>query len=287
MTRKSKKAGGHTPLTHYERTTKFKSSQYGTTTARLSTESQLPFGCCHLNLSPAIEDPVATPSGHIYCREAILHYLLTKTVELKASRTEYETYQNNQEQKTAQKELAQKEDALVVFENSQKASSSSNNNMKKRKSREDDDDDNNDESKKSSGKSVLARTSYWLAEYQPEHTDRIPEAPPERPSSPYSGNPLRRKELKSLLLKRSSPDSKEVLCALSEKTITTQPVVALLPSGHVILKKCYEELVQPTMINPFTSKRIKQKHVLQLQKGRSGFAQTGSVTAKKYRPTIT
>jgi hypothetical protein len=59
-----------------------------------------------------------------------------------------------------------------------------------------------------------------------------------------------------------------VICALSDKTISTQPVVAL-PSGHVVLKECYRQLVKPTMTNPFTSKKIKEKQVLELQKGKT------------------
>lgn len=76
----------------------------GTLTVRLGTESQLPFGqkmialynvlhqrytelihCigyCGLSLKPA-EEAVISPSGHIYSREAILEYLLTKTKEIK------------------------------------------------------------------------------------------------------------------------------------------------------------------------------------------------------------
>jgi len=50
-TRKSKQAGGHNPLTYHERK-RLKSSGYGTQFTRLSTQSQLPFGHCSLNLSP-------------------------------------------------------------------------------------------------------------------------------------------------------------------------------------------------------------------------------------------
>mmetsp|Transcript_4532 Transcript_4532/g.8789 ORF Transcript_4532/g.8789 Transcript_4532/m.8789 type:complete len:217 (-) Transcript_4532:1187-1837(-) len=101
MTRKSQQAGGHNPLTYHERK-RLKSSGYGTQSTRLTTASQLPFGHCCLNLSPIIEEggggsatttataAVATPSGHIYSREAIVQYLLTKNGELKKQKAEYE-----------------------------------------------------------------------------------------------------------------------------------------------------------------------------------------------------
>mmetsp|Transcript_28956 Transcript_28956/g.47826 ORF Transcript_28956/g.47826 Transcript_28956/m.47826 type:complete len:268 (+) Transcript_28956:102-905(+) len=267
MTRKSKQAGGHNPLTYYERNHKFASSQYGTTSARLSTDSQLKFGDCSLGLSPAV-DPVATPSGNIYSREAIVEYLLTKTVEVKKAKENYETYLKSERAKEAKGQAQQKKDDIEDFEDGQKVSS-----VAKKRTRDGD----------AKPKSALARTSYWLAEYQPEHVVEIPEPPPDRPPSPYSGQPLKLKSLRALKLKR---ESDKVVCALSDKTISMQPVVAL-PSGHVILKECYTDLVQPTMMDPFSSKKIKEKHVLELQKGKSGFASSGSVQAKKYRPTIT
>lgn len=59
---------------------------------RLGTESQLPFGYCGLSMYPA-EDPVVTPSGHIYSRESILEYLLTKSKEIKEQCKAYEEQQ--------------------------------------------------------------------------------------------------------------------------------------------------------------------------------------------------
>lgn len=266
MTRKSKQAGGHKPLTYYERTKKFASSEYGTTTARLSSDSQLPFGNCALSLSEAV-DPVATPSGHVYSREAIVEYLLAKTVEVRQAHENYERYLQNERAKERSEAAQQTREALQDFEDSQKVSSST---LNKR-------------AREPTAPNALASTSYWLAEFQPEHCGEIPDPPPDRPPSPCSGQPLRRKDLKDLILKR---EQGKVVCALSDKTISMQPVVALA-SGHVILKECYDTLVKPTMTDPFTSKKMKERHVLELQKGKSGFASSGPVEAKKYRPTIT
>jgi hypothetical protein len=64
----------------------------GTLKQRLGSESQLPFGYCALTLEPAV-DPVVSPSGRIYSREAIIEYLLTKSKELKVARDKYEEQQ--------------------------------------------------------------------------------------------------------------------------------------------------------------------------------------------------
>lgn len=72
-------------FTYYEK----QKSGLGALKQRLGTESQLPFGYCGLSLQPA-ENPVVTPSGHIYSRESILEYLLTKSKDLKIAREKYE-----------------------------------------------------------------------------------------------------------------------------------------------------------------------------------------------------
>ncbi|CAM9960550.1 unnamed protein product [Choristocarpus tenellus] len=71
---------------------------YGTQKLRLGSDSQQPFGHCSLCVHPSV-DPMATPSGHIYCRECIVGYLLARTQELKKQKAAYEA------QETAKGEL--------------------------------------------------------------------------------------------------------------------------------------------------------------------------------------
>ena len=264
MARKSKQPGGNMPLTAYERTKKFKSSNLGTTTVRLSTDAQGRFGDCELSLSEAI-DPVATCSGHIYSREAIVQYLLTTTMKLKDERITYDKYIDKKDKELYDNAQTKQADDIETFENSQKATTCT---------------------KKRPRPVENVLTGYWMAEHQPEHIGRPLHPPPTRPPSPSSGNPLRRKDLIPLIIKRRDD---KVLCAISDKIISTQPAVALCgPSGgHVILEELYTQLIQPTMICPITSQKLKVKHILKLVKGRSGFASSGTVEAKIYRPTIT
>ena len=56
---------------------------------RLGQDSQLPFGYCALSLKPAVH-PVASPSGHIYSKEAIYEYLITAKEKLAKERKLYE-----------------------------------------------------------------------------------------------------------------------------------------------------------------------------------------------------
>eukprot|EP00584_Thalassiosira_punctigera_P001443 CAMPEP_0172532370 /NCGR_PEP_ID=MMETSP1067-20121228/5451_1 /TAXON_ID=265564 ORGANISM="Thalassiosira punctigera, Strain Tpunct2005C2" /NCGR_SAMPLE_ID=MMETSP1067 /ASSEMBLY_ACC=CAM_ASM_000444 /LENGTH=370 /DNA_ID=CAMNT_0013316877 /DNA_START=75 /DNA_END=1188 /DNA_ORIENTATION=+ len=324
MTRKSQQPGGHNPLTYHERK-RLKSSGYGTQSARLATSSQLPFGHCSLGLSP-IEpgDAVATPSGHIYSREAIVQYLLTKNGELKKRRAEYERRRlevENRRVEWEEKEGKRRRDTFVRKDQGAMSSSSTTALVLR----------GNDSAGgaavttaggsaaavgKGRAENSLKHVSYWLATSQPQHqnggaaTDvgdfdyereiaALPPPPPERPSSPNSGEPLRLKQLIPLHLVREGAEDGDaaggkgggatgrILCAVSHKTLSTQPVVVIKKTGQVMLKSAYEELAKPTMTCPVTDKRFKEKDVLELVRGRSGYAASGEVVARKYNPTLT
>lgn len=164
----------------------------------------------------------------------------------------------------------------------------------------------------------LKHVSYWLATSQPQHQkgapatkdgdfdyekeiEALPPPPPDRPPSPMSGEPLKLKQLIPLhLVREGAEDGKtkkkftsddsttgRILCAVSHKTITTQPTIAIRNTGQVMLKSVYLELAKPTMTCPVTGKKFKEKDVLELIKGKSGFAASGEVVAKKYNPTLT
>ena len=65
------------------------SSFHGTKRARLTQDAQRNFDSCGLCLSEIV-DPVATPSGYLYCRECILENLLTQSLELSTKRKAYD-----------------------------------------------------------------------------------------------------------------------------------------------------------------------------------------------------
>lgn len=200
MVRKSSQNGsGHLPLTSHERKTYSKAGDYGTTSQRLSGISQRTFGHCCLGLAPAKEDPVATPSGHIYERSAILEYLLTKTQELKQQQDAYDRQVAAQEAKQQEELNTAKRKEVESFEATQKVVSS-----KKQKV----DDSVN----------PLAKTSYWLSEFGPEGAKASDlKEPPKRSPSPNSQRPLRRKDLIPLALRFNESD--QAICGVSEKTI--------------------------------------------------------------------
>jgi len=291
MGRKSKHAGsGHLPLTNYER--KEIGKNYGTTKARLSSVSQQTFGHCALSLHPATEQPVATPSGYIYNRPSILEYLLHQTQELKKAQQRYdqglkdkEIHQRNQREEKRKAQVEKFEETQKIVTKKQKTG-----------------DDTN----------PLARSSYWLADFQPVNnvaSDGTPvdnmDPPPDRPCSPMTQEPLRRKDLIPIELKRNLDG--QVICAISEKSIVTQSAVALIPvpikkkddaetaaasssssssrPAQVVLEQVFQTLGD-TKICPITGRKIVK--ILTLQSGGSSFAGSGRILeAQTYRPGMT
>jgi len=249
-------------------------------------------------------------SGHIYSREAIVAYLLTKNKELKEARIKYDTQlaadetKRNNDQQTKQNETIQKfiekdqgpaQQSIVEHGKSHQSSL-------KRKI---------DTETVEEGKKKLKQISYWLSEAQPQYTQESMEEsvrnhpPPKRPPSPMSGDPLRLKDLTPITLQRettrkggnsnSSSTSSKCICAVSAKAITTQPVIAIKKTGVVMLKEVYDTIVKGSgnggngtkMTCPISGTKIKEKDVIELKKGASGFAASGEVVASKYTPTMT
>lgn len=230
------------PLTHYERTQKFASSEYGTVSQRLAGHSQYQIGDCALTtqrlLPDDTDDPdssstvvLCSPSGYLYAESAILEYLLQKTQECKAALQAAHDIEQ-QKANTADDDIEQKKKrAISDFQESQKV-------VKKSRA----------ESAKDAAVNDLNRVSYWLSSAQPNANTKNASAanaimtattdnnintptpqPPDRPVSPMTGHELRRKDLWPVKLhwlssppqqtNNSNRNKKVLCCSVSEKVI--------------------------------------------------------------------
>jgi nitric oxide synthase-interacting protein len=252
-----------------------------------------------------------------------VQYLLTKNGELKRERKEYERKRLEVENRRAQWEEANRQKELERFvRKDQGAMAESSVALVVRKDVGDNaataargvTTSSTSAKPPTREENSLKQVSYWLASSQPIHRkgqvdtadgefdyqkelEALPPPPPERPPSPMTGEPLKLKQLIPLHLLREGDDEKssskansstgKVLCAVSHKQITTQPTVCIKTTGQVMLKSVYEELAKPTMVCPVTSKKFKEGDVLELIRGKSGFAASGTVVATKYNPTLT
>lgn len=179
--------------------------QHGTIKMRLGKDSQLPFGFCSLTLKPPV-DPVATPSGHIYSKEALVKYLLEKIRELKRAKKAYNKQRANSKdtnvRKRAKAENYEKDLFLstsqnvtlvpteVTFEIKENVI-----NDRKRKAVLKYHTKKGDDRSVEERRKELKRTSFWLPSMKDEATATKLKKPRKRPPSPISGKDLTLKDL--------------------------------------------------------------------------------------------
>ncbi|KAK1756050.1 zinc finger containing protein [Echria macrotheca] len=88
---------------------------WGSSSARLSRESFLPFASCGLCLEPAI-DPVACTHGDMFCRECALSNILAQKKEIKRAEKAREHEERQALEDKARRELEEQERAIREFE---------------------------------------------------------------------------------------------------------------------------------------------------------------------------
>jgi nitric oxide synthase-interacting protein len=251
----------------------------------------------------------------MYSREAILEYLLREMQELKAQQALYDQEQKLKAMKEAESgqrtELLQLKDfeannlgiggvvqRYVAVPNhhafvwhkviaslfrgfTEPAIESEHSKSRKRHI-----DDTDREEKLKSLKAVCP----WVPQFTPSAPEAATKAPAKRPSSPFSGRPMRTKDLipVSLIREESSDTSGPVrfICPVSRKTITNAKVVLIKSTGTLMLESSAKETSYKTMRDPLTNKPFTMDDVLELVPAASGFAASGSVEAKHYRPSM-
>ena len=198
----SKNAGDQHHFSHAEK----KMCGYGTESQRLGTESQTPFGYCSLSLNPVV-DAVISPSGRLYSREAILEYLLLKTKGIKRQQEQYDMQMTRHIADEKEKHRAMEAGQITSFTEAQDVQG-----ITKRKASEVESKASYMESRKKViddtcpilKKEALRKISPWIVDFTPSAKEADIKIPPKRPSSPFSGRPLRAKDLIPVNLQRES-----------------------------------------------------------------------------------
>ncbi|EGB11610.1 hypothetical protein AURANDRAFT_20970 [Aureococcus anophagefferens] len=272
--------------------------------ARCGSDSQLPFGWCALSLRPAV-DPVATPSGHVYSREAILEHLVTKQAELKRARELWEAEQAADARREREASARNDETLLLEFEQAndplvRDAPAAAKPGPKRARLDDGSYSHSNFAAPVKTGSTELvaelSRTSYWLPSFTPEAPAKKLAEPPRRPPSPMTGAPLRSKDLYKLDLRkaesaktsRNDHDGSDVryLCHVSGDEITTQNVLLIRNTGCVVLEPVATRLgLMKEKRCPVSGAKFKDKDVVKLKTAVSGYSASGGkdLVVKKYR----
>jgi nitric oxide synthase-interacting protein len=287
-TKHSKKAGtmGSEALTYHER----KALGFGTARERLGKDSLGNFYDCRLTLSPAV-DPVASPSGFIFSREAIIENLLAQKKENKRRLIMWEQSQATQERKAAERDAVEKEASLLAFDRrnhagasealasqlrdavteeaealmADKHTTSSVNNIKDNEAR------------------MVGMKSFWVPS-QSKEAIIVVEKPDGSTRCPASGRKIK---LKDLIQVNFTPvpggEPGEYMDPVTHDALTNASKLMLIkPTGDVVLEATWKACIKPDGV--WQSFPVGDDDVLMLKKGGTGFAEHDGdgVEAKKY-----
>ncbi|KAL6062122.1 Nitric oxide synthase-interacting protein [Balamuthia mandrillaris] len=275
MSRHSKNNTASSYFTYAER----QKLNYGTKKQRLGKDSLQNFDCCCLSLQPAI-DPVITPYGHIFAKEAIYEHLLKQKQEYKQKLLLWKEQQRLLEEEAAQKEMEKQQQELSQFE---KTESSLLPNTRigfggsQTAEQEGDPEARLRESVRQHAKKMKA---FWVPQMTPESKESLIPKPSKRTVCPITSKPLRAKELVPITftpLKNVSESEKDKLgrwmCPLCYTTLHNKvPCCVLKTSRKVMCKACVDKCVLPDMTDPFTGAKVRAKDIIRMQGGGTGYA---------------
>ncbi|XP_048061815.1 nitric oxide synthase-interacting protein isoform X1 [Megalobrama amblycephala] len=302
MTRHGKNCTAGAVYTYHEKRKDTAASGYGTQSVRLGKDAIKDFDCCCLSLQPC-RDPVVTEDGYLYEKEAILQYILHQKTEIAKKMKAYE------KQKQALKSEGQLESKSEERERAEKFKQRENNIVSKpinpftSGKTKDDGSQNGSASSSSSDTSAgessssSALPSFWIPSLTPEAKPTMLKKPSKTVLCPMSGRPLKMSDLISVRFTPLDPSLDRValltrqdryVCAVTKDTLgNSVPSAVLRPSGAVVTMECVEKLIRKDMIDPVTGDKLKEKDIIPLQRGGTGFAGSGvDLKAKEARPVM-
>ncbi|KAL1278199.1 hypothetical protein QQF64_024872 [Cirrhinus molitorella] len=300
MTRHGKNCTAGAVYTYHEKKKDTASSGYGTQSVRLGKDAIKDFDCCSLSLQTC-RDPVITGDGYLYEKEAILQYILHQKTEIAKKMKAYE------KQKRALKSEGQQESTSEERERAEKFKQRENNIVSKPINPFTSGKSKDGESQKAStsssssdtGESSSAPTlpSFWIPSLTPEAKPTLLKKPSKTVLCPMSGCPLKMSDLISVRFTPLDPSLDRValltrqdryVCAVTKDTLgNSVPCAVLRPSGAVVTMECVEKLIRKDMVDPVTGDKLKEKDIIPIQRGGTGFAGSGvDLKAKEARPVM-
>ena len=144
-----------------------------------------------------------------------------------------------------------------------------------------------------------ALPSFWIPMLTPQAEKSRVEKPDKTIYCPMSGKPIKFKdmiEVKFTLLDKSDAknDGQKLIakeerykCAVTHDILNNAtPVAVLRPTGDVVTVECVEKIIRKDMIHPLTGQTLKEKDIILLQRGGTGYSATNDqLKAVHYRPS--
>ncbi|KPJ01034.1 Nitric oxide synthase-interacting protein-like [Papilio xuthus] len=287
MTRHARNCTAGAVYTYHEKKKDAAASGYGTQSERVGKDSVKSFDCCSLTLQPC-RNPVVTKDGYLFDKEAILEYIIAKKTEYTRKLKQYEKQLKKEEAEKKELADAEKEANLIKFMSREKNISHSS---------------SNSQPSTSSSVSNLANgkhkqlPSFWVPSQLPDAKRSKIEKPDPTVYCPISGKPLKMKDLIEVnwtLVK--DPDDKKSLiakenrymCPITHDILSNAvPCAIIRTTGHVVTMECVEKIIKKDWLHPLTGDKLKEKDIIPLQRGGTGYALTNqNLEGKNERPVL-
>lgn len=324
MTRHGRNATNSAVYTYHERKKDANASGYGTDKCRLGKDSLKGFDCCSLTLQPC-RTPMVSPEGWLFDKEALLKYIIEKKREYARKLKEYERQKDRDLKDLHEVAAAEKQAALEKFQKAEKnivynkyrkdtqslteaektaayldtpvrASSATPLRLSDSVSKA---SSSGPDYNKSGVSTKGPLPSFWIPSLTPQADKSKVEKPDETIYCPMSGKPLKFKhmvEVKFTLLDKSDADNdgqkliakeERYKCAVTHDVLNNAtPVAVLKPTGDVVTVECVEKIIRKDMIHPLSGQTLKEKDIILLQRGGTGYASTNDqLKAIHYRPS--
>ncbi|KAL8563458.1 hypothetical protein ACOMHN_052368 [Nucella lapillus] len=280
MTRHAKNCTAGTVYTYHERKKDTQASGYGSQKLRYGKDSVKEFDCCCLTLQPC-KNPVITPQGYLYDKEAILEYILHQKICIGRKLKEFEKQKNKTKDEMKELARAEQEKKTRSFIQHETNPIGSKHALEK------------EEASTSAGPSMSNMSgalkkelpSFWIPSLTPAASATKVNKPDEKVRCPMSGEVLR---LKDLITVKFTPindrDDKTSLIAKSARFVcavtndvlgNSVPAAVLKTSGSVVTMECVDKIIKKDMIDPTNGQKLREKDIILLQRGASGFTSTG------------
>ncbi|KAK0400666.1 hypothetical protein QR680_015380 [Steinernema hermaphroditum] len=307
MTRHGKNCTASSVYSYAERRKDAKASGYGTLRARLGADSVKEFDCCSLTLQPC-RDPVVTPNGYIFDKEAVIEYMVQQKKENARKLKEWEKQNKLEQEKAAVKSEEANEEKKRKFTEQEGCLPSANNatERKRKMPREEgtyvagagpsSSKDSFQSVSNMAGENKNKNGSFWVPALATTAEASKLEKPQQKVLCPVSGRVLKLKEFMPVKFTPvdKNDDGKRVfhkkdryMCPVTHDILTnTTPCAYLKTSQVVVTMECVEKIIKKDMIDPISGAKLEESDIIELQRGGTGFSATNKVEAKLVRPQL-
>ncbi|KAK9847790.1 hypothetical protein WJX84_006659 [Apatococcus fuscideae] len=251
---------------------------FGTVKERLGKEAIGNYWDCKLTLQPLV-DPVVTPDGYLYSKEAIYESLLAQKKANKRKLAAWEEQERGEDRKASERQAVETHTKLLAFDrqNHMGASDRAAGNIR--------DAIRQEAEAQLADKRVVTGAvnirenenkikemkAFWLPSKAPDTRTKL-EKPDLGTVCPASGKKLRLKDLIPVRFTQVPEGSSGLhMDPITHDTFSNSTqLVVLRPTGDVMLKESYDRCVEPE--GHFNGMKLGKGDVIELQRGGTGFS---------------